>query len=241
VRETLGWRPSKPLADGIAEMVSWYCKKGKALPASVFIVSAGAFLAAVILTWWVRRLALARGMMDIPNARSSHSLPTPRGGGLAIVLASAMGIFVLTLQHVVEPRMALALTGGLPVALIGFLDDRGSVTIRSRFLVQTAASIWAVCILGGVQTLQFGGHVVNLGITGNVLSVLTLMWTLNCSTSWMALTASPARRPSCDRRRRRPWTSHRRAAVGGGCSPSDRRRKPGLSHLELAARQDIHG
>ena len=35
----------------------------------------------------LRRYALARSIIDIPNARSSHSVPTPRGGGVAIVLS----------------------------------------------------------------------------------------------------------------------------------------------------------
>ena len=49
------------------------------------------FLAAAVasycLTAAVRRLALRHGLMDQPNRRSSHTRPTPRGGGLAIVIA----------------------------------------------------------------------------------------------------------------------------------------------------------
>ena len=41
------------------------------------------------LAWWLtgamRRYALTRQLLDIPNARSSHTTPTPRGGGVAIV------------------------------------------------------------------------------------------------------------------------------------------------------------
>lgn len=40
-----------------------------------------------LLTWVLRRYALARSLMDVPNSRSSHSVPTPRGGGVAIVLS----------------------------------------------------------------------------------------------------------------------------------------------------------
>lgn len=39
-----------------------------------------------VATWGLRRYALATKLMDVPNARSSHSQPTPRGGGVAIVL-----------------------------------------------------------------------------------------------------------------------------------------------------------
>ena len=40
---------------------------------------------ALVFTGLLRRYALSRSLMDIPNARSSHSVPTPRGGGVAIV------------------------------------------------------------------------------------------------------------------------------------------------------------
>ena len=49
-----------------------------------------------VLAWFLtallRRYALARSLLDVPNARSSHSLPTPRGGGVAIVVAFLAGL-----------------------------------------------------------------------------------------------------------------------------------------------------
>ena len=45
----------------------------------------------LFFTACLRRYALASNLMDVPNARSSHSIPTPRGGGVAIV-----GVFLLT-------------------------------------------------------------------------------------------------------------------------------------------------
>ena len=52
---------------------------------STWLAATGAFLATIALTGLVRRYALHRGMLDVPNARSSHTVPTPRGGGVAIV------------------------------------------------------------------------------------------------------------------------------------------------------------
>lgn len=48
---------------------------------SLWILLPITFGVSLLLTWIIRRYALARSMMDIPNNRSSHSLPTPRGGG----------------------------------------------------------------------------------------------------------------------------------------------------------------
>jgi len=49
-----------------------------------FLFLAGAM--SWVLTGLLRRYALARSMMDFPNERSSHTTPTPRGGGVGIVL-----------------------------------------------------------------------------------------------------------------------------------------------------------
>ena len=45
-----------------------------------------AAIASLLMTGVLRRYALTRSLLDIPNERSSHSVPTPRGGGVAIVL-----------------------------------------------------------------------------------------------------------------------------------------------------------
>jgi len=55
------------------------------------LTTLGAFFGSLILTGQLCNLALSHGMLDQPNDRSSHSMPTPRGGGLAIVV-----VFVLT-------------------------------------------------------------------------------------------------------------------------------------------------
>lgn len=53
---------------------------------AIFFVVFVVFFVSLVLTGGLRRYALARSLMDVPNARSSHSVPTPRGGGVAIVL-----------------------------------------------------------------------------------------------------------------------------------------------------------
>ncbi|MFP3140334.1 glycosyl transferase, partial [Escherichia coli] len=45
-----------------------------------------AFFISCALTWGLRLYAIKNNVIDQPNQRSSHSVPTPRGGGVAIVL-----------------------------------------------------------------------------------------------------------------------------------------------------------
>ncbi|HVZ37159.1 MAG TPA: glycosyltransferase family 4 protein [Polyangiaceae bacterium] len=132
------------------------------------------------LTGLVRRRALARGILDLPNTRSSHTIPTPRGGGLAIVVAATIGLTTLWVWGVVDSRLALALLGGgAGVALIGYLDDRGSLSVRARIVVHFACAVWAVAVLGGLPPIQWGSHAVDLGWAGVLLAVLAIVWMLN--------------------------------------------------------------
>lgn len=109
------------------------------------LVFAAAVLCSAVATGLVRRYALSSGLLDHPNARSSHSQPTPRGGGLAIVLTVLAGTVYLTFG-VIDSSIGLAMiTGGLVVAVVGYLDDRRGLSARSRVivhLVATGLSLW---------------------------------------------------------------------------------------------------
>lgn len=138
------------------------------------------FLASLLMTWLLRRYALSHNVLDIPNQRSSHTLPTPRGGGLAIVLGVSLalpGLFLwggLTSQHL----WALWGAGGL-VALVGFIDDHAPLAARWRLIAHFAAAIWGVFWLGGAPALEIFGARVNLGWAGSAVAVLYLVWMLN--------------------------------------------------------------
>jgi Fuc2NAc and GlcNAc transferase len=83
--------------------------------------------------------------MDIPNARSSHRVPTPRGGGVAIVVSFLLALPVFALTGVLDRSAAAALLGaGAWVAAVGFLDDHGHVAARWRLLAHFAAAAWTL-------------------------------------------------------------------------------------------------
>jgi UDP-N-acetylmuramyl pentapeptide phosphotransferase/UDP-N-acetylglucosamine-1-phosphate transferase len=128
----------------------------------------------------VRRLALKRSWLDIPNERSSHTVPTPRGGGVAIALALLGGLSIATaLGWVSRPFGIGVLVGGSLVAAIGWIDDRRSVGVVKRIIVHLAAAIVGVMLLGGVPSVRFGAEVIQLGPAGSVLAVLFVVWCVN--------------------------------------------------------------
>lgn len=139
-----------------------------------------AFLAAFLFTGWMRAYALSRGLMDIPNARSSHDAPTPRGGGVAVVAVALVGQVWLGWWGVLPLPGLLALAvGGGAVAAIGWLDDRADVPARWRLLVHLLAGVWVVMWAGGAPALPLPGVEWAWSWFGGAVLVLFIGWLLN--------------------------------------------------------------
>jgi Fuc2NAc and GlcNAc transferase len=132
------------------------------------------------LTGWACRYALASELLDRPNARSSHTQPTPRGGGVAIVASFLLLTIGLGATGRVEPALTIALVGGgLLVAGLGYADDRKPLPARWRFLGHVVAAAWVLSWLGPVPAMPMLGRVVDLGWAGPVLCMLFMVWMIN--------------------------------------------------------------
>lgn len=132
------------------------------------------------LTGLIRRYALSRELMDVPNARSSHSVPTPRGGGVAIVISFLISLPVLLLFELLPMNQLLSfVTAGVVVATIGFVDDHGHIAARWRLLAHFLASATGLYFLGGFPAIQIFGFELQLGWLGHILALIYLVWMLN--------------------------------------------------------------
>ncbi|WP_313296025.1 glycosyltransferase family 4 protein [Pseudomonas sp.] len=133
-----------------------------------------------LMTAGLRRYALERSVMDVPNARSSHTVPTPRGGGVAIVLSFLLALFgfMLTGTSQIDALVALGGAGSL-IAVIGFMDDHGHIAARWRLLGHFIAAGWMLVWLGGLAPLTIFGWQVDLGWLGGLLAAVYLVWLLN--------------------------------------------------------------
>lgn len=138
------------------------------------------FLLSLILTWYLRRYALAKKILDIPNPRSSHLAPTPRGGGLAFIITFLVAIpCIAYFGFVVLPVSGALVGAGLFVAALGFFDDHGHIAAHLRLLGHFSASIFVLYWLGGMPSISLGGWVLSSGFWLNVLTVIYLVWLLN--------------------------------------------------------------
>lgn len=110
-------------------------------------------------TAFLRRHAHAWGLIDIPNERSLHLRPTPRGGGIALVVAFCLGLAVANLTGVVElDRGALVVMGAaLAVAAVGWRDDIKSLPAAARLAVHLLAAVAVIATLGAFDRVQLPG------------------------------------------------------------------------------------
>ena len=137
-------------------------------------------LASLGLTSLLRQYALHRSIIDVPNARSSHTVPTPRGGGVAIVIVFGVALALMAGLQLASLAQCLALLGaGLLVAVIGFMDDHGHIAARWRLLGHFFAASWALFWIQGLPVINAFGFTIALGWFGHALAVLYLVWMLN--------------------------------------------------------------
>jgi Fuc2NAc and GlcNAc transferase len=140
----------------------------------LFLVAA---IASYGLTIAVRWVVLRQGVMDEPNLRSSHTRPTPRGGGLAIVIVFAMALSIgWVCLGVISSALAKAvLVGSLLVAAVGYVDDRSDLSATVRLSVHVVAVILAFSVTGGLSYSQGGPA----PLAVQFMAGLACLWFLN--------------------------------------------------------------
>ncbi len=145
------------------------------------ILFAAAFLASLFGVRFFTRWSLSRGLLDVPNERSSHSMLTPRGGGLVIVLVCLIGYLVIGFGLGLPISWGY-FVGALLVAGISWLDDLYSLPFWSRLIVHMVAAVVLVRDTGFWSELFLPLISVDIAIGnlfGLVFTVVWVVWLLN--------------------------------------------------------------
>ena len=136
-----------------------------------------------LLSAGVVRLMIARPILDHPNARSAHAQPTPRGGGLGVVIAFVFGMVVLyqgaQFARIAEPQFLGVILAAIAIAGVALWDDVRDLSARLRLGAQLGAACVALAsglVLERLALPWIG--VVELGWLGVVLS---LFWIVGCT------------------------------------------------------------
>jgi Fuc2NAc and GlcNAc transferase len=144
------------------------------------VIGVAVFVAAAWLTERFRRIALAHDILDVPTPRASHHVAMPRGGGVAIVLVTAVAISLLGISGLLPWPLTVALVGGgTLVALVGLLDDLKNLPQHWRLLGHFAAAVWVYAWLGGLPPLPDLTFLRAYPVVGHILGTLYVVWLLN--------------------------------------------------------------
>jgi Fuc2NAc and GlcNAc transferase len=134
----------------------------------------GLFLGSMGITYFMIGYAHRHGRLDIPNSRSSHQTPTPRGGGVSIVAmvltAAALEWFLFPLSRIWILPLAVS---GFMVAFIGWLDDWKSLSARLKLGVHLVSALIFVWYSG---VLSVDGGLLAFAL---IIAILGLGWILN--------------------------------------------------------------
>ena len=142
------------------------------------------FVATAVLVDAMIIVAARWRLVDLPNRRSAHSLPTAGGGGVGIAAVTSLAMLVTMIRW---PSQALTISMGmllpcLIVALVGLLDDIRPLSATLRLGIQCGVAIYATMVLGPVERIGLpGAAVLELGWLGWPLTVL---WIVGLANAW---------------------------------------------------------
>jgi Fuc2NAc and GlcNAc transferase len=144
------------------------------VPVSARLLSAAlaCFIASLIGCEIVRRVALRRALLDEVNERSLHTVPTPRLGGVGIVIVTLIAGFFACDAGATELRVLLAVCGG--IALVGLRDDLRPMSAAVRIMLQIAVSIVFLRLVGTPPLLV--ARALPLALPPFVVTALLVVW-----------------------------------------------------------------
>ncbi|MBR8826979.1 MAG: glycosyltransferase family 4 protein [Gomphosphaeria aponina SAG 52.96 = DSM 107014] len=127
-----------------------------------------------LITVYVIKQRFREALLDIPNERSSHTQPTPRGGGLGFMLAFFITSVIAT-SFGLTAHLSLWLVL-IPLTIIGILDDKNGVSAKIRYLVQLFAASVGIFYFGSfffpIASFGMVGEVITIGLTAIAITAL---------------------------------------------------------------------
>jgi Fuc2NAc and GlcNAc transferase len=148
--------------------------------AATVLIAAVSGLASLLTTGLVRVSALRHNVLDLPNARSSHTTPTPRGGGLAIIVGIMLGLAIAGGRHLADSREILTVAVGVvALGFAGWVDDTRGLRADRRLVVHVLVALWTLYMLGGLPNVRIGSGSLTLGAAGYLLGLVGIVWSIN--------------------------------------------------------------
>ncbi len=146
---------------------------------SIIIIYFTLFIISLLITYVFRSLAIRKSLLDFPTESSSHTIPTPKGGGIGIVVAWFLGILYFYLSGRIGLYYFLAFASGIILVIAGIIDDIRNLNAGIRLGLQILTGCIAVYFLGGLQKIDLGITIIQNKWVLSFISVFALVWLVN--------------------------------------------------------------
>ncbi|MFW3412521.1 MraY family glycosyltransferase [Aliarcobacter butzleri] len=136
-------------------------------------------LISFLLTYFIKNYMIKKSLVASVNERSSHTVPTPHGGGIAISITWFIGLFYLYFIGQIENNLFYALLLGAVISIVSFFDDIYELSPKLRLIIQAIVAIGGLYFLGGFETLAFGIFDIQNFIFTNIFAFFMIIWFIN--------------------------------------------------------------
>lgn len=127
-----------------------------------------------------KRIGLSKRLLDVPNERSSHETPTPKGGGLIVVTVCLLLYIVAATVGNSTIRWSY-IVGAVLIAVVSWLDDVYDLSAFIRLIVHGIAAVVVILGCGAITTIYVPivGSPIELGWIGQVITFVWIVWLIN--------------------------------------------------------------
>jgi len=137
------------------------------------------FISSFLLTYLIKVYAIKKSLVAKVTERSSHSVATPHGGGIAIALTWFAGISYLFYIDDIDSSLYLALMVGVLISVVSYFDDLFELSAKVRLLTQTLVALVGLYFLGGLKEIDLFVFSIENQLFTNLFAFLMVVWFIN--------------------------------------------------------------
>lgn len=131
------------------------------------------------LTHLIKNYAIKKSFVAEVNERSSHTSPTPHGGGIAVAVTWFMGISYLFFINDIDSSLYFALLAGVIISVVSFFDDLFELSAKVRLVAQTLVAVLGLYFLGGLEKIDLLFFSIDNQVLTNIFAFFMIVWFIN--------------------------------------------------------------
>ena len=137
------------------------------------------FLLSFVLTYFIKNYAIKKSLVAEVNERSSHTTPTPHGGGIAIAITWFVGLTYLFFTQDIDVHLYYALMVGVLISVVSYFDDLFELSAKLRLLTQASVALLGLYFLGGFEQINLFFFTIENQLFTNLFAFFLIIWFIN--------------------------------------------------------------